>query len=175
MATDISKLKSMAEDTVVHKKIVLDNCLLMAEYLMEKGKYELATQLLVRGSEHDNSKFDKDEFRKMSMILKNESKRSFTNASTQLSPEEEKAIRYHWSHNRHHPEFFDNPSDEMTELDVLEMVCDWFARSIQFNTEFIPFIIERQENRFHFTDKAFSRILKYCKLIEELYKESNQE
>ena len=89
MATDISKLKSMAEDTVVHKKIVLDNCLLMAEYLMEKGKYELATQLLVRGSEHDNSKFDKDEFRKMSMILKNESKRSFTNASTQLSPEEE--------------------------------------------------------------------------------------
>lgn len=164
----------MAQDTITHKKIVLDNCLLMAEYLMEKGRYELATQLLVRGSEHDNSKFDKDEFRKMSMILKKESSVSFTNPSTQLSPEEEKAIKYHWSHNRHHPEYFDNPSEEMTELDILEMVCDWFSRSLQFNTDFIPFILERQENRFHFTDKAFNKILKYCNLIEELYKNQSE-
>lgn len=174
MATDIDKLKQMANDTITHKKIVLDNCLLMAIYFIEKGKYEMATQILIRGSEHDNSKFDKDEFRKMSMLLKAESCRSFTNASTQLSPEEQKAIKYHWSHNRHHPEYFENPSEEMTDIDLIEMVCDWFARSLQFNTEFIPFILERQENRFHFSEKCFAKILKYCKILEELYnKEHN--
>ena len=171
MATDLDKLKAMAEDIIKHKKMVLDNCLLLGEYLISKGKIELGTQLLKRGCEHDNSKFDRDEFRKLSQILKQESKQCFTNAQTQLSNDEKKAIKYHWDHNRHHPEFFENPSEEMTELDIIEMVCDWYARSLQFGTDFIPFIMERQENRFHFSDKCFAKILKYCNLIEELYKD----
>lgn len=175
LATDGDKLCSMARDTVLHKKLVMDNCLLMAEYLMQNKRFELGTQLLKRGCEHDNSKFDTEEFRKLSQILKAESKEAFTNAAIQLSPDERKAIEYHWEHNRHHPEFFVSPSDEMSELDIMEMVCDWFARSIQYKTDFIPFITERQENRFHFTDKVFSRILKYCNLLQKLYNEANNQ
>lgn len=167
MATDLEKLNTMAEDTIRHKKIVLDNCLLMSKYLMNKGKIELGTQLLKRGCEHDNSKFDSDEFRRLSQILK--SRKCFTDANSQLSTEERKAIEYHWKHNRHHPEYFENPSEEMTELDIIEMVCDWFARSLQYGTEFIPFVKERQSNRFNFSTKKFDKILKYCILIEDLY------
>ena len=83
MATDLEKLFKMAKDTVTHKKIVLDNCFLMAQYFMSNGKIELGTQLLKRGCEHDNSKFDKEEFRKLSQILK--SNKCFTDADAQLT------------------------------------------------------------------------------------------
>ena len=172
LATDLEKLAAMAEDTITHKKIVLDNCYLMAMYLMNKGKIEMGTQLLKRGCEHDNSKFDTEEFRRLSQILK--SRKCFTDADSKLSPEEKKAIQYHWDHNRHHPEYFED-SSEMTELDTIEMVCDWFARSIQYGTDFIPFVKERQENRFHFSDKHFTKILKYCEIMEELYKNKQKD
>ena len=165
MAIDINKLYEMAEDTIKHKKFVLEYCHIMAIQLMKNARVELATQLLKRGCEHDNSKFDREEFIRMSQILK--SRKFFTNASTTLSDKEKEAIKHHWSHNRHHPEYFEN-SDEMTELDILEMVCDWFARSLQYGTDFIPFVLERQENRFHFSEKQFEKILKYCRLMEQL-------
>lgn len=156
----------MAEDTILHKKIVLDNCLLMAKYLLSRNQITLATELLKRGCEHDNSKFDTAEFRKLSQILK--SKKCFTDASSQLSAEEIKAIKEHWKKNRHHPEFYEIYT-EMSELDILEMVCDWFARSLQYRTDFLPFVEERQANRFHFEQKQFDKIYKYCKIIQELY------
>lgn len=172
MATDLEKLKVMAEDTIKHKKLVLDNCLLMANYLLDSNKITLATELLKRGCEHDNSKFDTVEFRKLSQILKG--RECFTNAATQLTPEEAKAIKEHWKKNRHHPEYFDTFS-EMSELDMLEMVCDWFARSLQYGTDFIPFIEERQLNRFHFEQKQFDKILKYCRILEDCYNKQLKE
>lgn len=172
MATDLDKLKEMAEDTVTHKKLVLDNCLLISRYLLSKRRIELATKLMSRGCEHDNSKFEPEEFRRMAQILNG--RQCFTDANVQLSPEEVKAIKHHWEGNRHHPEFFDN-SDDMTELDVIEMVCDWFARSIQYGTDFIPFVKERQENRFKFSKKKFAEVMKWCELIVQLYNEDFDE
>ena len=168
LATDIDKLCNMADDTITHKKLVLDNCHIMAKYLFSKNKIELATQLLRRGCDHDNSKIEPEEFKRLSQILK--SRKCFTDAKESLSETERNAIKYHWEHNRHHPEYFENPSEEMTELDIIEMVCDWFARSLQYDTEFIPFVIERQANRFRFSDKKFKKILSYCELMERLYR-----
>ena len=156
----------MAVDTIKHKKLVLDNCLLLADHLIGRGQVELGTQLLKRGCEHDNSKFDTEEFRQLSNILKD--RKCFIDARAQLSQDEINAIKYHWSHNRHHPEYFNN-SDEMEEIDIIEMVCDWFARSIQYKTDFIPFVKERQENRFKFSEGQFDIIMYYCLLIEKLY------
>lgn len=36
-------------------------------------------------------------------------------------------IETHWKNNRHHPEYFKDISN-MEELDIIEMVCDWYAR-----------------------------------------------
>lgn len=168
--TDIDKLKSMAEDTTTHKKLVMDNCYLMFKWLADHDQLQMGIDLLKRGSVHDNSKFNADEFKRMAMILK--SRDCFTNADNQLSPEEIRAIEAHWAKNRHHPEYFESSSD-MTELDMIEMVCDWFARSRQYGTDFIPFVKERQKNRFRFDKPQFDFILKYCTLIEKLYLEDN--
>lgn len=161
---DIDKLIVMAEDNILHKKIVLDNCLLMAKYLITTGQMELGIALLKRGNEHDNSKFDTEEFIRLSRILK--SRKCFTDAHTKLSKDERVAIKYHWDHNRHHPEYFED-SNEMSELDILEMVCDWYARSIQYKTDFIPFVEERQSNRFKFDSEIYGKILSYCSIIEQ--------
>lgn len=37
------------------------------------------------------------------------------------------ALRHHYENNRHHPEHFDNGVNDMTLVDVIEMVCDWNA------------------------------------------------
>lgn len=37
------------------------------------------------------------------------------------------ALEHHYWANRHHPEHFDNQIWDMNLIDVLEMLCDWFA------------------------------------------------
>ena len=42
------------------------------------------------------------------------------------------AIDHHMIANRHHPEFHADPND-MTDIDLIEMVCDWTAMSQEFS------------------------------------------
>lgn len=44
------------------------------------------------------------------------------------------AIRHHVTTNRHHPEFHDDPN-EMTDVDLIEMVCDWTAMAQEFGQD----------------------------------------
>ena len=44
------------------------------------------------------------------------------------------AIDHHLATNRHHPEFHADPS-EMTDVDLIEMVCDWTAMAIEFGQD----------------------------------------
>jgi hypothetical protein len=37
------------------------------------------------------------------------------------------ALKHHYASNRHHPEHFENGVNDMTLLDLLEMVADWMA------------------------------------------------
>ena len=53
----------------------------------------------------------------------------------------------------------------MNELDIIEMVCDWYARSMQYKTDFLSFVVSRQESRFHFPNEMFDKIYRYCEII----------
>ena len=44
------------------------------------------------------------------------------------------ATRHHVTTNRHHPEFHADPND-MTEVDLIEMICDWTAMSQEFGQD----------------------------------------
>jgi len=37
------------------------------------------------------------------------------------------ALAHHYAANRHHPEHFENGVNDMTLVDLLEMLCDWLA------------------------------------------------
>lgn len=44
------------------------------------------------------------------------------------------AIQHHLANNRHHPDFHDDPND-MSDVDLIEMVCDWTAMSQEFDQD----------------------------------------
>ena len=45
-----------------------------------------------------------------------------------------RAVHHHVTTNRHHPEFHADPND-MTEVDLIEMVCDWTAMAQEFGQD----------------------------------------
>lgn len=44
------------------------------------------------------------------------------------------AIKHHVTSNRHHPDFHADPND-MTDVDLVEMVCDWTAMALEYNQD----------------------------------------
>jgi hypothetical protein len=45
-----------------------------------------------------------------------------------------RAIHHHVTSNRHHPEFHADPND-MSDVDLIEMVCDWTAMAQEFGQD----------------------------------------
>lgn len=149
-------------DTVIHKKFVMDACHKLAKWLFENNRDKDAFDLLKRAQVHDDSKFEIEETEQLQKLLdKND---GMTNPKYLIQEQEKECIRLHWKNNRHHPEHFENVED-MTELDIMEMVCDWYARQEQYGTDFMNFVYTRQENRFKFPEQMFDRILRYCEIL----------
>jgi Family of unknown function (DUF5662) len=91
-------------------------------------------ELLQRASVHDASKFGPDE--RVPYVWLTEYHRCRRAGEPFQYPEgvEERvrrAIRHHVTTNRHHPEFHADPND-MSEVDLIEMVCDWTAMAQEF-------------------------------------------
>lgn len=162
------KIKQQIEDTLTHKKLVIDSGYKMCQYLFNNKQEKLALDLLNRIILHDNSKFSHEELYGLASI---NNKKALSDPNILLSAEQQKQVELHWKRNKHHPEYF-NDYSEMEEIDIIEMCCDWHARSVQYGTSLMEFVKIRQENRFHFPDKMYKKILKYCEI---LIKDNNKE
>lgn len=94
-----------------------------------------ADALLERAAQHDATKFEPAE-RVPYIWLTEHHRRRKLGQPMEFPPgveaEIEAAIAHHMSHNRHHPEFHDDPND-MTQVDLIEMVCDWTAMAQEFD------------------------------------------
>ena len=91
--------------------------------------------LIERGKQHDASKYSPKEF--LPYVWLGEYHRCRHRNIPFTYPDEVKeavmaAIDHHFTHNRHHVEYHTDPND-MTEIDLIEMVCDWTAMSQEFN------------------------------------------
>lgn len=60
------------------------------------------------------------------------------------------AITHHYANNRHHPEHWTNGIDDMTLLDLVEMLCDWKAATMRNKNGNIRKSIEKNAERFKF-------------------------
>jgi hypothetical protein len=94
-------------------------------------------ELVERAKAHDASKFGPDE--RVPYVWLTEYYRCRKAGEPFQYPEgvEERvrlAIRHHVTTNRHHPEFHADPSD-MSEVDLIEMVCDWTAMAQEFGQD----------------------------------------
>ena len=136
----------------------------MLEYLYQNERYEEALELAQRCSLHDHSKLIMDEVKYFIELQASSIEGHVPNGI--LTEEQRKLIELHWKSNRHHPEHFSD-YHEMTEVDIMEMVVDWKARSCQFETDFMKFVNNIPKLRFGFDDEFFGKVLEYCKVLEK--------
>jgi len=67
-------------------------------------------------------------------------------------------IQHHYEHNSHHPEYWPDGVDDMSLLDVIEMLCDWKAASERGNGDFAESIRVSME-RFKISDQLAAILL----------------
>ncbi len=90
---------------------------------------ELANALEKRAIVHDASKFSVDEFAGFVHINRIAREHEYGSPEYMASIVETDAVALHYSRNPHHPEHYPNGIDDMTLLDIIEMVADWKAAS----------------------------------------------
>lgn len=131
---------------------------LLGERLVKRGlvgDYILAHDLVTNAHVHDKSKFDGIEW----LYLHDEIKES--------EPEKFKLAWYQHVHtNEHHPEYWDGINN-MPEVYIAEMVCDWKARSNEFGSDLRIWIKEQATKRFDFKPqgKTYKKIKEFVDLL----------
>lgn len=90
----------------------------------------LGSQVLCRGTCHDHSKLHEEEYQGFVDLFAADSDMDVRSKEYQdiVTDAKTSCIQAHYKNNRHHPEHHANIED-MTLLDLIEMVCDWKATS----------------------------------------------
>jgi hypothetical protein len=94
-------------------------------------------EVIERAKAHDASKFGPEEH--IPYVWLTEYHRCRRNGEPFRYPEGvaervKLAIHHHVTTNRHHPEFHADPND-MSDIDLIEMVCDWTAMAQEFDQD----------------------------------------
>jgi len=123
------------DNLVRHIDLVRGACLLLGKRLIGQGRVEFGRILIARGFEHDVSKFSSIEW-------------DYLHAGQNVPRDQlDMAIRQHVRTNSHHPEYWGG-IENMPEIAVAEMVCDWYARSQEFGTGLREWITSEAVERF---------------------------
>lgn len=99
--------------------------------------YDFPDELNHRARIHDASKFGSEERDPYIWLTEfHRCQREGRNFSYPKGMKErvKRAGHRHTTTNRHHPEFHSNPNN-MTDVDLIEMVCDWTAMSQEFDQD----------------------------------------
>ena len=110
----------------------VQRCMMLLAAVMDCGE-----ELIERAKVHDASKFGPEE--RMPYVWLTEYHRHRRIGESFEYPEGiaeqvKRAIRHHVTSNRHHPEFHSDAND-MSNADLIEMVCDWTAMAQEFGQD----------------------------------------
>lgn len=155
-AEDLAKIRGIAR----HKQAVMDNCMLLAEKLIEAGRFDTGRRLFVAGYTHDNSKFFGIEWDEMAPGTTCEDEHKKLKLRT--------AISNHNRTNPHHPEYW-GTIHQMPELETFEMVCDFKARAEGFGSSLTDYINNEATKRWKFSkeDAVYKTIMYAVNLLCE--------
>jgi len=67
---------------------------------------------------------------------------------TDLLAKVQPALDHHYANNRHHPQHWPNGVDDMTLIDLIEMLCDWKAATARNKNGNIRKSVEHNSTRF---------------------------
>jgi hypothetical protein len=78
------------------------------------------------------------------------------------------ALDHHYSKNRHHPEHFKKGINDMNLVDLIEMLCDWYAATKRHNDGDINRSIKINRKRFKYTKQLEKILLNTVELLKEI-------
>jgi hypothetical protein len=87
------------------------------------------------------------------------------------------AVKQHRRTNSHHPEYHGGV-ENMTPLDIAEMVCDWYGRAQEFGTDLRQWVREQAVDRYEIdTNTHHGRWIMECidLLLKDSWKRSEAE
>lgn len=123
------------DNLIRHIELVRGATTLLGKRLIAKGRIEFGRLLIAKGFEHDITKFYGIEW-------------EYLHAGNDIPREQlALAVKQHVSVNSHHPEYWGG-FENMPELAIAELVCDWYARSQEFGTCLRDWIIQTAIERF---------------------------
>lgn len=134
-------------------------------------------ELLSRSEQHDQSKLEPEEINGFTEYTGK--LRGCTYGSEEYK-EHLKGLKpsldHHYKLNSHHPEHFENGIQDMTLLDVIEMICDWKSSTMRHANGDIFESIELNQKRFNYSDEMKQILINTAKWIEskEIYHKAEQ-
>lgn len=144
-----------------HVQRVQRNLNLLADYYESHNMFDVSLQLAQRAVLHDQSKLYEPEYvpyvwrvyRTEWLRNNKQDQRFFVFYSDHtLDQAIRDAVVHHVTHNRHHPEWHLDP-DEMSLVDIGEMVCDWYAMSQELGSHIEEWVMSVVPRRYHFGKK----------------------
>lgn len=115
---------------------------------------KIIQELLLRGESHDNSKLEPlqaEVFAEYTPKLKTVTYGS--NEYSKYLKEMQVALDDHYQKEKHHPEHWPNGISDMTLVDLIEMICDWYAATKRHSDGDIYKSIEINQKRFGYSDE----------------------
>lgn len=138
-----------------------------------KNYLEIISMLLnSRALTHDNSKSSNEEYKyyKMANSVNRNDFKTYEEYLDFIKPTLNKGLKHHYENNRHHPEYFDNGIEDMTLIDVLEMIADWYI-SIKQNGKELDNEIKYNFDKYNVSEQLRKIIMNTYKYIDNLIDE----
>lgn len=157
-AIDKELYSTRLDDLTRHIRHVQESCQLLAKRILNRGKdgdLDLAHDLVASAAIHDASKFKGIEWMYLHDEIKDTDPDLFKAAHIQ-----------HVTTNPHHPEFWSDGIQGMPLVYLAEFVCDTFARSSEFGTDYREWIKKTASQKYGYT--LNSRVYKDIKSFMDL-------
>lgn len=111
--------------------------------------YQMIKELDNRAFLHDKSKLESPEQETFGKYTSELAKTEYgTPEYDALLAKVRPALEHHYANNRHHPQHWPNGIDDMTLIDLVEMLCDWKAATERIKDGNIRKSIDHNVQRF---------------------------
>jgi Family of unknown function (DUF5662) len=123
------------DNLVRHIDLVRQGGVLLGRRLVARGQKEFGRILIGNVYVHDASKFSGIEW-------------DYLHAGKDVPRDKlDLAVKQHVTTNSHHPEYWGG-FENMPDIAIAEMVCDWYARAMEFGTGLRDWIAETAVDKF---------------------------
>lgn len=127
-------------------------------------------QLLInRSLNHDNSKLQEPEFTWWNEMDKEPRYPYGSEEYKDKTKRWKKVFKHHYSNNRHHPEFYEDGVNDMTLVDIVEMMCDWLGYKQNVSVTEAFNICDEQMKRYNISNELrqviFNTLHRYYSIL----------